>query len=89
MLSLRTEERIRARRFDLGQRATSSEDSRRRRAGESLQLRKDAREEVIAKRRREITPETGIGAAEAENIAQRVRFDCLPFNSRRLRLYLA
>lgn len=74
MLSLRSEDKIRARRHDMKRGPTTSEDSRRRRAGETLKLRTDKREELMAKRRRDLTPELGMGAEMMEVVTQRVRF---------------
>jgi hypothetical protein len=74
MLSIRSEERIRARRLDLRRGTVSAEDTRRRRAGETVRLRQEQRDEILTKRRRDVTPESGIGAESAEVVTQRVRF---------------
>lgn len=79
MLSLRSEDKIRARRLELARGPLSAEDTRRRRAGDALRLRNDQREEAMAKRRREVTPETGIGAESAESVSLKVRGPLLLF----------
>jgi hypothetical protein len=73
MLSLRSEERIRARKLDLRRGPTNTEDTRRRRADETIRLRQDKREEVLVKRRMGVTPETGAGAEPAEVVTKKVR----------------
>lgn len=89
MLSLRLEDKIRARRLELGRGPASAEDTRRRRAGDALRLRNDQREEAMAKRRREVTPETGIGAESAESVSLKVRGLLLPFPLDEFRPYFA
>lgn len=72
MLVVRPEDKIRARRLDLHRGSTSAVDSRRKRAEQTLRIRQEQREEVASKRRRELTPETGVGAEPMEVVSKKV-----------------
>ena len=75
---MRPEDRIRARRLDLRRGPGSTDDSRRKRGEQTLRLRQEQREEVASKRRRDVTPETGIGAEPMEVVSKKVR--TMPFS---------
>lgn len=73
MQSSRSEDRIRARRLDLGRKPPTSDDARRRRCGETVRLRQDKLDQVMVKRRRDVTPEIGDGAEAEEVVTRKVR----------------